>query len=221
MQVQLFQGDCLEIMKQIPELSSMCLVTDPPYGLGDRWRGGTKEWPLSDNGRGTKRDSRVATGIPEMACKFSAAIVWGGHLFGMPPNRGWLVWDKIVRNFSSGHVEMAWTTLDQPTRAFNYARGELASEGKFHPTQKPLPLMSWCLGFLPDARTILDPFMGSGTTGVACVKLGRSFIGIEIDEGYFDIACKRIEKAYAQPDMFVEASRNPEAKQADIFGSAA
>lgn len=69
--------------------------------------------------------------------------------------------------------------------------------------------MKWCLGFLPDAHTIIDPFMGSGTTGVACLKLGRKFIGIEIDEGYFDIACRRIEKAYAQPDLLIEAEKAP------------
>ena len=88
--------------------------------------------------------------------------------------------------------------------ASNYSHGALASEGKRHPTQKPLPLMEWCLTHVPDARIILDPFMGSGTTGVACVKLGRKFIGIEISEDYFDIACKRIEEAYRQPDFFVE-----------------
>jgi DNA modification methylase len=80
---------------------------------------------------------------------------------------------------------------------------------RVHPTQKPVALMQWCLGFLPDARTILDPFMGSGTTGVACVKLGRRFIGIEIDESYFEIACKRIRDAYAQPDMFIEPAPKP------------
>ena len=72
--------------------------------------------------------------------------------------------------------------------------------------------MKWCIEHIPNPynKTILDPFMGSGTTGVACVKLGRKFIGIEIDEKYFDIACKRIEQAYAQPDLFVAAPQNTE-----------
>jgi DNA modification methylase len=69
--------------------------------------------------------------------------------------------------------------------------------------------MEWCLGFLPDAETILDPFMGSGTTGVACAKLGRKFIGIELDPDYFEIACDRVRKAYAQPDLFVAAPAKP------------
>lgn len=74
-----------------------------------------------------------------------------------------------------------------------------------HPTQKPVALMEWCLGFLPDAKTILDPFMGSGTTLVACAKLGRAGIGIELDPDYFDIACRRVEQAYRQPDLFIPA----------------
>ena len=75
--------------------------------------------------------------------------------------------------------------------------------GKQHPTQKPIALMEWCLGFLPNAETILDPFMGSGTTLVACQRLGRSGIGIELDPDYFNIACKRVDEATRQPDLFV------------------
>jgi site-specific DNA-methyltransferase (adenine-specific) len=131
-------------------------------------------------------------------------IIWGGQYLGLAPSGSWLVWDKGVRDFTAGHCELAWTNLRKPIRAFNYAHGQLASEGKEHPTQKPLPLMQWCLGFLPDAETILDPFAGSGTTGVACVNLGRKFIGIEIEPRYFDIACRRIEEAYRQPRLFAE-----------------
>jgi DNA modification methylase len=87
-----------------------------------------------------------------------------------------------------------------------------------HPTQKPVAVMAWCIGFLPEAKTILDPFMGSGTTGVAAVKLGRRFIGIEIDHGYFETACKRIEAAYAQPDMFIEKEKPKPAEQLSLMG---
>jgi DNA modification methylase len=85
----------------------------------------------------------------------------------------------------------------------------VGKEKKQHPTQKPLEIMKWCLSFLPEADTILDPFMGSGTTGVACVKTGRRFIGIELDPDYFEIACKRIEDAYKQPDMFINKEPQP------------
>src|SRR5690606_7476737 len=92
---------------------------------------------------------------------------------------------------------------------------------RLHDTQKPVAVMEWCLDFVPDARTILDPFMGSGTTGVACVKLGSKFIGIEIDEGYFEIAVDRIRKAYAQPDFFVAQPKPEPAKQESLFGGEA
>jgi len=103
--------------------------------------------------------------------------------------------------------ELAWTNIDQAVRMINYLwngfqRAEPAP--REHPTQKPIGVMKWCIEFLPDAQTILDPFMGSGTTGVAAVKLGRRFIGIEIEPKYFDIACRRISDALKQPDMFIE-----------------
>ena len=83
-------------------------------------------------------------------------------------------------------------------------------EEREHPTQKPLGVMKWCIEHLPDSSlTILDPYMGSGTTGVASVKLGRRFIGIEIDQRYFDIACRRIEDAAKQPDMFIASAPKP------------
>ena len=100
--------------------------------------------------------------------------------------------------------EMAWCSFDHNAKRWDGTRSE---NGKQHPTQKPVQLMQWCLSFLPDSKLILDPFMGSGTTGVACVKEGRSFIGIELDEDYFEIACKRIQDAYDRPDMFIEATK--------------
>src|SRR5690606_6146739 len=125
-------------------------------------------------------------------------------------------------SYSDG--ELAWTNIKgSSVKKFTQCSSGLAAnrDGRVHPTQKPLNLMEWCLGFLPDAKTILDPFMGSGTTGVACVKAGRSFIGIEIDEGYFEIACERIRKAYEQPDMFVEATKAEQPKQESLFGGEA
>src|SRR5690606_23457315 len=135
-------------------------------------------------------------------------IIWGGNFFSdiLPIGGRWLVWDKLNSMPSYSDAEWAWTNIKGASvKKFTQCSNGLAGnrDGRVHPTQKPLNLMEWCLGFLPDAKTILDPFMGSGTTGVACVKLGRSFIGIEIDEGYFEIACERIRTAYAQPDFFV------------------
>jgi site-specific DNA-methyltransferase (adenine-specific) len=216
----LILGDAKDVLPTLDGLFD--LVCDPPYGLGDLWQGGTKKWPLAAGGEATKAwDMNPSDALRPALEKAREAIVWGGNYYPLPPKRGWLIWDKIVRNFSSGHVEMAWTTLDQPTRAFNYARGALAAEGKYHPTQKPMPLMVWCLQHLEDdGATILDPFMGSGTTGVACVKLGRSFIGIEREPKYFDLACRRIEAATRQPDLFVSPP-SPQPVQTSLFSEAA
>jgi site-specific DNA-methyltransferase (adenine-specific)/modification methylase len=108
---------------------------------------------------------------------------------------------------SYGDGELAWTSLRATTpRKFILANNKIFADRRerFHPTQKPIEVMKWCLDFLPDAKTILDPFMGSGTTGVAAIDLGRKFIGIEIDPKYFDIACKRLEKSLNQTFLFVD-----------------
>lgn len=203
----LYLGDCREILPTLGGFDAV--VTDPPYGLGDKWAGGKAKWPLHHaDASGMAWDAEVPDLAPILTPGIPA-IVWGGHLYGLPPARGWLVWDKIVRNFTSGHCEFAWTTLDQPVRAFSYAHAELASEGKHHPTQKPVPLMEWCLGFIPAARIVCDPFMGAGSTGVACVRAARAFIGVEREPTYFDIACRRIEEAYRQPRLFDEPPPKP------------
>jgi DNA modification methylase len=189
-QCVIYHGDCREVL---PSLSIQSIVTDPPYGLGDLLhRPGPGKWSklFMDGAPSWDRDApEIVTTFPTLA---SHCVIWGGNYFALPPMRGWLVWDKIVRQFSSGHCELAWTTLDQPVRAFNYAHAQLASEGKFHPTQKPLPLMSWCLSFLPDVASVVDPFMGSGTTLVAAKARGKRAIGIELDERYCEIAANRL-----------------------------
>ena len=113
------------------------------------------------------------------------------------------------REKAAADFEMAWTSKNMNARQIVHSIAATNAERVGHPTQKPLRVMRWCLGFLPDAPTILDPFMGSGTTGVACVQLDRKFIGIELDEGYFDIACKRIEEAYKQPSLFPAEKPKP------------
>jgi len=203
---RLILGDCREVLPGLGKVDAV--VTDPPYGLGDKLSttAGVGEWGKLHVEGGHDWDQAIPDNIAAVVDAGDHAIVWGGNYFALPPVRGWLLWDKMVREFSSGHAEMAWTTLDQPVRAFNFCNGQLASEGKEHPTQKPLRLMKWCLGFLPDAQTILDPFMGSGTTGVAAVQMGRQFIGIEREPKYFDIAARRIEDAQRQGDMFIDGA---------------
>ncbi len=201
---ELWLGDCLEILPTLGKVDAV--VTDPPYGIGERMQGGT--WgavnKYSDL-RGWDRapDTALLMALVRMA---DEAVVWGGNYFGLPSSRCWLVWDKCNAVKTMADVELAWTNIDRPAKRLSLPVG-VHRHG--HPTEKPMSLMRWCLGFLPNAQTILDPFMGSGTTGVACAKLGRKFIGIEIEPKYFDIACKRIEDAYRQADLFVPAPPKP------------
>lgn len=186
--VTLYHGDCREVL---PPIVGDALVTDPPYGLGDRMLGGRKEWRMWSGGLSWDKSApEIITTLPGL---FRHSIIWGGNYFALPPTRGWLIWDKVVRKFDGGHAELAWTTLDQPVRAFNLSVGQLANEGKVHPTQKPIRLMEWCIRFLPaDCETIVDPFAGSGTTLVAAKNEGRRAIGIEAEERYCEIAAKRL-----------------------------
>lgn len=202
---ELYLGDCRDILPLIGKVDAV--VTDPPYGIDGTWDGGKTHGWSKFRGEAKAWDNR-----PEWFSEFienfdGAAIVWGGQYFRLSPSGAWLIWDKVVRQFSSGHCELAWTNQMHPIRAFNYSHGELASEGKEHPTQKPLPLMKWCIEQCKnDPKVILDPFMGSGTTGVAAVQMGRKFIGIEREPKYFDIACRRIDDAQRQQQMFVESA---------------
>lgn len=199
--VTLYHGDCRNAFTTI---SGDALVTDPPYGLGQLLhRPGSGEWEKHYRDGAPAWDAEAPAIVPTLAELYRHSIIWGGNYFPLPPRRGWLIWDKIVRQFSSGHAELAWTTLDQPVRAFNFANGQLASEGKCHPTQKPVTLMEWCIRFLPDdCRVIVDPFAGSGSTLVAAKNEGRRAIGVELEERYCEIAAKRL----AQDTLFGEAS---------------
>lgn len=200
--ITIYHGDCREILPNLPKVD--LVLTDPPYGLGSIMQGGEVKWPLWE-GRaqdGLPWDQSAPDFIPELVDGVREAIVWGGNYFALPPARGWLIWDKIVREFSSGHCEMAWTNLDQPVRAYSYSHGALATEGKVHPTQKPRKLMEWALGFTT-GQTVLDPFMGSGTTLVAARSLGRRAIGIEIEERYCEIAVQRLAQSvmdFSEPE---------------------
>ena len=213
----LYLGDCREILPTIGKVDAV--VTDPPYGLGDKWQGGggskKSSWKF-DPSEAMAWDGSTVDIVPSLVNVATEAVIWGGNYYSLPPSRCWLLWDKKQNDqWTTAQAEMAWTNLDRPVRTFRFAQCEQANEGrKEHPTQKPLALMMWCLKWV-DGDTILDPFMGSGTTGVACVKLGRKFIGMEIDPRYFDTACRRIEQAQRQPDMFVRTA--PKAAQASMF----
>ena len=196
----LYQGDCLEIMPGLCKVDAV--VTDPPYGVlsqtgsaATRRTGGNV-----DNGVCDWDVSLTKDAVSALISAAPSAMVWGGCHMALPATFGYLVWDKVCEGLNFGEVEYCWTTEKFAPRMFRL-RAAGMDGGKQHPTQKPVALMQWCLGFLPNAETILDPFAGSGTTGVACVNMGRRFIGIERDPDYFEIMCRRIDEALRQPRL--------------------
>lgn len=201
-------GDCLELMRELPAGSVDAVVTDPPYGIADVWKGGSGHgWGVASLATPKRNEwdseapcNEVFERIQQIA---KTVVIWGGNYFPLPISRGWLVWNKPERGFTLSEAEMAWTNVSMPVRVFDYRRSD---PDRQHPTQKPLALMKWCLDVakIPQGATVLDPFMGSGTTGVACVQTGRNFIGFEKDPGYYEIACKRIREAQAQGRLFDE-----------------
>lgn len=193
--ITIYHGDCREIIPQLPKVD--LVLTDPPYGLGDKWQGGT--WganPMYADAR--KWDRPIEDGVLQSCISAGLnAIIWGGNYFTLPPCRGFLSWVKIPAMDTMADLEYAFTTFDFVAKAFTSPRNPDGE--RVHPTQKPKNLMLWCIGFA-DKRsnskieTILDPFMGSGTTLRAAKDLGRQAIGIEIEEKYCEIAAKRMQQ---------------------------
>ena len=206
----LYLGDCRDILPTLGKVDAV--VTDPPYGIGEH--GGKRRFGPASEKRGfashkdyeelfwdsSSPDAEMFAAIMAAAPK---RVIWGANHFisKMPQDTpGWLVWHKKGSDKSDfADCELAWSNV---TGAVRYFRHDWVGFGAInsgikreHPTQKPLPLMEWCLRFLPDAQTILDPFMGSGTTGVAAIKAGKAFIGIEREPTYFQIAARRIAEA--------------------------
>jgi len=212
--VRLYEGDCCDILTQLNR--SDAIITDPPYGIN---YGGLLKGKGDGNG-GADKNGWKSYGCPTwdldrppkvifelILNKSDFQIIWGGNYFSdyLPPSMQWLVWDKGQRDFSLADFEMAWSSQNKAARIITFPRALALLDGKEHPTQKPIEVMKWCINQLPGpVKSICDPFMGSGTTGVAAVKLGRRFIGIEREPKYFDIACRRISEALKQPDLFIE-----------------
>jgi site-specific DNA-methyltransferase (adenine-specific) len=208
----LYLGDCRELLPYLPAVDAV--ITDPPYGINI-----TKSNRLAVS-RGMGGDNwdeappDVAT-IKAVCDAGDKAILWGGNYFGLPPARCFLIWDKQNEGRDFADIEFAWTNIDAVARIFRQ-RPMNMDGGKVHPTQKPLRLMQWCIDQAGNPQTILDPFMGSGTTGVAAIQMGRQFIGIEREKKYFDIACERIANAYAQPSL-IETTPQPKPEQSTLL----
>lgn len=206
----LYNADCRDVLPWIGNV--FAVVTDPPYGIG--YQKGT-----GGRGKHSVRNIEAIAGDstpfdPEPLLAFPDVILWGAnHYASRLPHGRWLAWDKLagMKEFDSfSDVEFAWRKGRGKDRIFSHlwkgiCKDSEKAQGKerWHPTQKPIALMQWCVA-MTAGEIIADPYMGSGTTGIACMNLGRRFIGIEIEPRYFDIACKRIEEAQRQSDLFIK-----------------
>lgn len=201
--ITLIHGDCRDVLPTLARCD--LLLTDPPYGIGVDGRdvstsshGGRK--PYEFKGWDAERPSLVR----ELISTCDNAIIWGGNYFvdQLYRSMGWLVWDK-GQDIRSSDYELAFTTYERALRRLVLNRVALLKDGAVHPTQKPVRLIEWCIDYAgPEVETILDPFLGSGTTAVAAMRKGRKFIGIERDAEYFDIAVKRIEAELGRHPLF-------------------
>lgn len=217
----LYLADCFDVIEEIRSQVG-AVVSDPPYGMA--WNTNSRRFSggRADNNRyeGQGRDWAPIRGDdkpfdPSPWLSFPSAVLWGANHFSQRlPVGSTLVWIKkppgLFGTFLSD-CEIGWAMggygvyahyeqFPPPSRIAEAAISDKAA----HPTQKPIGLMHWCITTFGGEGTVLDPFMGSGTTGVACAKMGRPFIGIEREPAYFEAACRRIEAVERQPDPFVK-----------------
>lgn len=226
--VELWLGDCLEVLPTLGRFDAV--VTDPPYGIafvhGDGGMGiGAGKYRSRLNNLPIAGDDKPFDPVPLLPLA-GVVILWGANHYAdrLPPSPAWLIWDKRAASQHTNDFadcELAWSSRKAVARVFRHQWDGMmkASERgveRVHPTQKPVELMKWCLEQIPDCLSICDPYCGSASTGVAAVKLGRKFTGIEIDPGYFDIACRRIEAALREPDMFVAPPKPAKQEAFDV-----
>jgi site-specific DNA-methyltransferase (adenine-specific)/modification methylase len=204
----LYCASCEDILPTLPKVDAV--ITDPPYGIGEAAGKNASRGKLAiSKDYGTDDWDNNPLDMPLIQLVIDAAasvIIFGGNYYPMPAASCWLVWDKENGASDFADAELAWTNMPKAVRLIRYRwNGMLRANNEArgdHPTQKPIGVMRWCIDQAGNPQTILDPFMGSGTTGVAAMQMGRKFIGIERERKYFDIAAERIENAQRQTTLF-------------------
>jgi len=199
---RLYHGDCMDVLPTLPKVDAV--VSDPPYGIADCWKGGFSGkhgWAKAGEDAEARNEWDATTPSKEvfdlLLTMGEVQCFWGGNHFQLPVSRGWLVWNKPERGFTLSEAELCWTSRDMAMRVID---GRRSDPDRVHPTQKTVAVMAQTLekAKVPALAIVLDPFMGSGTTGVACLNSQRSFIGIEKERRWFDVACERIHRAQQQ-----------------------
>ena len=212
---RIYCGDCLDLMREMPDKSVDLVLTDPPYGISkaagkNKTRGG---WaPARDYGNLNWDNTRVSDAVISQMCRVSKnQIIFGGNYYAdlLDPSSCWLVWDKDNGENNFADCELAWTSFKTAVRKFKWRWNGMLQEDmrhkeeRIHPTQKPVPLFMQILKkYSKPGDLVLDPFLGSGTTAIACLRTGRHYIGIEKHEPYFVKAQERIDKERAQVRLF-------------------
>jgi site-specific DNA-methyltransferase (adenine-specific) len=223
----LYLGDCLSILPALEGVDAV--VTDPPYGMSyapSRSLKKCKKWQSQKPFVMVEGDSEPFDPAPLLRLK-KPLVTWGANHYAskMPDSAGWLTWDKkrggqISKGFIGSDVEHAWTNARGTAKIFDYMWCGLCRDGEvgehYHPTQKPVRVMAWCMEManIPEGATVLDPYMGSGTTGIACIRTNRRFIGIEKDPTHYATALERITAELAQGDLF-RGQNDPSSATAD------
>lgn len=206
--VTLYLGDCREILPTLGMLDA--IVTDPPYGIGENDKKVASRGKLAkpkDYGSFDWDKEVPPRWLIAMLMQISRyQIIFGGNYYDLPPTNCWLIWDKKNGSNDFADCELAWTNMSKAVRRIEWLWNGMIRKGsdlREHPTQKPLGVMAWVLDQLPDdVKQVCDPFLGSGTTGVAAIQKGVSFIGIEREPKYFEMSCERLSEFLRQPNMF-------------------
>ena len=198
--------DCMALMARYPDKHFDLAIVDPPYGIN--WM---KQIQNPNIGKNWKRheykswDEQIpkAEYFAELTRVSREQIIWGGNYFPLRPTRCWIIWDKM-QEFSGSEFEMAWVSLDSPTRAFRMSRVEAyAGTDKIHPTQKPVALYDWLLAnYAKPGQRVLDTHLVSGSHAIAAHYFGAHLTACEIDPDYYAAAMDRIKRETAQQTLF-------------------
>jgi len=190
-------GDCMDVMREVPDNHFSLSIVDPPYGLN-----------ISSNPVRQMHDKKAwDAAVPsqdyfrELARISVHQIIWGGNYFNLPPTQNLIVWDKQQPfDFSLAMCEFAWCSIQRPAKMFKMSPIGI---GKIHPTQKPVALYKWLLqNYAKQGDTVFDSHLGSGSSRIAAYDLGFDFTGVELDESYYNAQEKRFTEHIAQPNMF-------------------
>lgn len=200
--ITLYHADCRDVLPEIGKVDAV--ITNPPYGISYAANPIVGKGKKASNHEAKSWDDKIPMDVVmRLASLAPLCVIWGGNYYPLPCTRGWLIWRKPDAPPSMAHGELAWTSLDQNLRVIDWSIAATNGERVGHPTQKPVRVMCWSMEkvSVPEGGVVLDPFMGSGTTAIACIRTGRSFIGIEKDGAHFATAVKRIKRELAQTTL--------------------